>query len=450
MAEKKLSKYNAFEEYGKIGQKRYNGQFFEEFEPRLKGLRAVEVYNEMSTDETIGAILFCIEMLIKNTDFYVEPGGNSEADRKCADFIEECINDLNPGWSQTLNEILSFLTYGWSVHEICYKRRNGASKDECQSSKYSDGLIGWSKFAIRAQDTLAGWVYDEHEHLVAFEQNVPYEIGERTIPFHKILHFKTQSKKENPEGRSILRNCYKAYHFKSQIQIIEGIGIERDLAGLPLLYAPENSNIYSDDEESKLALNWAQSVISSLRRDEVEGVVLPEGWKIELLTSGGARQFNTGDVIDRYDKRIAMTVMADFLMLGHDGSGSYALSKDKTSTFFLAINSFLNIITETINNQAIPRLIDLNGDKFKGITDYPKLQHDNIAERDLEELAKYVQTLVQIGAITPDSELEKFLRQEGDLPMYMDIEEYDDYEPDNVKPEENTDELTEVEPSDSS
>ena len=59
---------------------------------------------------------------------------------------------------------LSFLTYGWSAHEIVYKRRAGKSKDPRLNSKYSDGPIGWRK-PDRAQETLWEWVYDDEDNL---------------------------------------------------------------------------------------------------------------------------------------------------------------------------------------------------------------------------------------------------------------------------------------------
>ena len=44
-------------EIGRIGQKRWNGVFYEEFLRDLQGIRGVEVYREMANnDDTIGAI----------------------------------------------------------------------------------------------------------------------------------------------------------------------------------------------------------------------------------------------------------------------------------------------------------------------------------------------------------------------------------------------------------
>ena len=61
-------------EYGRIGQKRWDGMFSEEFLPELTGLKGIKVYQEMErNDDTIGAILFAIKMLIRHVTWSVEP-----------------------------------------------------------------------------------------------------------------------------------------------------------------------------------------------------------------------------------------------------------------------------------------------------------------------------------------------------------------------------------------
>ena len=417
-------------EIGRIGQLRYgkNGYgsiLYEEFLPELRGIKGVQAYTEMAdNDATVGAILFAIEMLMRNCEFHVEPAGDSSKDKECAEFVESCMNDMERTWTDTLSEILSFLTYGWSYHEIVYKRRVGRTSSPITNSKHADGLIGWRKLPIRAQDTLEGWEYkDDTDELVGMTQAPPPQYGHITIPLEKALHFRTRSRKDSPEGRSILRTAYRAYYFKKRIEEIEGYGIERDLAGFPVLYSPANLDIWdTEDPETAATLARAEQIVSSIRRDQREGLVLPggyeegTGWKLELLTSGSRRQFDTNAIIDRYDKRIATSVLADFVMLGQDQVGSFALADSKTKIFALAIGTYLDIICEVFNNQAIPRLIDINGEHFKGITDYPKMKHGDIEEVDLEKLANFIVQLCGAGIIAPDDELEDHVRRVANLP----------------------------------
>lgn len=405
-------------EIGRIGQRRYGGTLYEEFLPQLRGRRGIAVYDEMSeNDDIVGAILFAIEMLVRQCDWNVEPGGSTAKDKEAAEFVKSCMDDMQDTWIDTISEILSFLTFGWSFHEIVYKRRMGNTKDPRMKSKYNDGLIGWKKLPIRAQDTLYQWEYDTEDNLLGMTQMPPPDFGMFTIPMEKALLFRTKSRKNNPEGRSILRTAYRPWYFKRRIQEIEGIGIERDLAGLPVLYGPEGLDLWDETMPDTVKIREGLEVIvRNIRRDEMEGVVLPYGYKLELLSSGGARQFDTNATINRYDTRIAMTVLADFIFLGHEQTGSFALSSDKTELFAVAIGAFLDIICETFNRQGIPSLIDINGQHFVGITDYPKMAHGDIEDIDITKMSQFIKDMTGIGVLVPDDGLEDYIRQVGHLP----------------------------------
>lgn len=417
----------SMKEYGRIGQRRYAGMFSEEFLRELQGKRGIEVYREMSeNDEICGAIIYAIETLIRQTDWNVQPGGDSAKDRECAEFVESCMDDMQDTWTDTISEILSFLAYGWSYHEIVYKRRTGNSRDPRQNSKFTDGLIGWQKLPIRAQETLFRWEYDEADNLTGMTQLPPPDYRMATIPIEKALHFRTKSRKNNPEGRSILRSAYRAWYFKRRIQEIEGIGIERDLAGLPVLTPPEQYDIWNaEDPRMNEMRQRAEAIVRNIRRDATEGIVKPFGWTLELLASSGKRQFDTNAVVERYDSRIAMSTMSDFLLLGHQQVGSFALSSDKTHLFSMALGTYLDIICEVFNNQGIPRLIGMNADHFKGITDYPKIVHGDVEAPNLKDLSAYIRELTGCGAIVPDEALEDHLREIASLPERLESQQFD-------------------------
>jgi phage gp29-like protein len=409
---------NDSKEIGRVGQRRYGGIFYEEFLSELRGRKGAEVFTEMSNnDETIGAILFAIEMLVRQASWSVEPGGSTAKDREAAEFVKSCMDDMQQTWIDTISEILSFLTYGWSFHEIVYKRRMGRTKDNRTSSKYDDGLIGWMKLPIRSQETLYQWEYDDQDNLIGMTQMPPPDFGLITIPMTKAMLFRTRSRKDNPEGRSILRTAYRSWYFKRRIQEIEGIGIERDLAGLPVITTPEGMDIWDKDDEDMNAIRAGlEAMVKNIRRDSTEGLVLPFGYTFELTSTGGSRQFDTNSIIARYDTKISQTVLADFIQLGHESVGSFALSSDKTNLFSMAICAFLDIICQTFNSQGIPALIDINGDHFAGVTDYPRLTHGDIEDVDLATVATFIKDMTSIGVIIPDESLEDYVRQLGKLP----------------------------------
>ncbi|MBE6722263.1 MAG: hypothetical protein E7572_07230 [Ruminococcaceae bacterium] len=411
------------QEIGRVGQKRYAGVFYEEFLSELSGTRGIETFKEMANnDDIIFAMLYAIEMLLRQTEFNVEPSSDKSVDKEAAEFVEGCMDDMQSTWQDTLSEILSFITYGWSYHEIVYKRRCGRSRDPRYSSKYDDKLIGWRKLPVRSQDTLSRWAYDPvTDELQGMVQVAPPDYTEVLIPIEKALHFRTRSAKENPEGRSVLRGAYRDWYFKKRIQEIEGIGVERDLAGFPVLTAPDTVNVWDkDDPEMVLTLANAEKIVTSIRRDTQEGIVLPDGWALELLSAGGKRNFDTNQIIERYDKRIAMTTLSDFILLGQQSTGSFALSSNKTELFGTAMGTYLDIVCDVFNTQAIPRLIDLNAEHFSGFTDYPRMTHGDIEDVDLTALGGFLQQVVGCGALIPDEGLDDYLRQAAHLPVRTD------------------------------
>lgn len=415
-------------EVGAIGQKRYAGIFSEEFLKELQGTKGIETYREMAeNDDVCSAFLYAIEILIRQSPWRIQAGGSEQVDLEAAEFVESCMDDMQDTWTDVISEILSFLTFGWSFHEIVYKRRMGNTSDPRTKSKYSDGLIGWAKLPIRAQETLFAWEYDDNDNLIGMTQVAPPLYKRVTIPIEKALHFRTKSRKGNPEGRSILRGAYRSWYFKRRIQEIEGMGIERDLAGFPVIYAPEGLDIWdTKDPDMVQALVRTEAIVRNVRRDSAEGLVFPHGWEFELLSSGSRRQFDTNQIIERYDTRIAMSVMADFLLLGHQQVGSFALSSDKTELFSMALGAYLDIICEVFNSQAIPRLMALNAEHFSGITDYPRLEHGDVESPDLAVLSTFIKDMIFSGAVTPDEELEDYLRDVAHLPERTAKQQFDE------------------------
>lgn len=413
-----------FEELGTTGLKQYSGIIDEEFLPQLKGLRAVATYTEMrDNDATVGAILFATEMLIRQVAWRVEPASEDQADLEAAAFLEECLEDMQETWADTLATMLSFLQYGFSIHEEVYKLRVGSVVDPTRNSRFTDGRIGWRKLPIRAQDTIQRWEFDEESgELVGAHQLAPPHFRPAFLPCAKLLHFRTSAAKNNPEGRSILRSAYKAWYRKSRIETIEGIGVERDLAGLPVAHVPPELLLANAGPDEIAQKNEIIRLLRNIRRDEKEGVLFPleyddagnKVWELELLSTGSRRQFDTTKIVTRYDQRIAMSVLADFILLGMDRVGSFALASSKTTLFALALGSWLDAIGEVFNRVAVPRLFQLNAFSLEAL---PELVHGDVENVDLTELGAFLVALTGSGApLFPDDALEDHLRAAAGLP----------------------------------
>lgn len=410
-----------FSEIGVTGYTRFGMLYESEWLKELSGRKAIQVYKEMKdNDNIVGAILFAIEMLVRQVSWRVEPATEESQSREIAEFVDSCFHDMSISWQDLLADILTMLPFGFSYLEIVYKQRMGDVEDPTKRSKYNDGKIGWRKWALRAQETIQRWEYDAEGGIRGAWQLAPPKYQLVFIPIEKALLFRL-SKQGAPEGKSILRNMYRAYYFKKHIEEIEGIGIERDLAGLPVLYVPPEI-LEAQTPEQRARLEEFKKIIRNIRRDAQEGLILPSIYdekgnplyKLELISSAGSRQFDTSEIITRYEQRMATTVMADFLLLGQSQTGSYALSVNKSTLFVQALKSVLDSITDVINNFAIPRLLRLNGYDTKYA---PKLVHGEVEAVDLRELAEFISKLANAGMpLFPDEELEKYLKKQANLP----------------------------------
>lgn len=419
--------FNPMDELGSSGLRQFSGVINEEFLLQLRGRRKIKIFKEMrDNDPVVGAILFATDMLLRNVEWHIQPATEAPSDIEVAEFVDSCTKDMEHTWTNFISEAMSMLVFGYSPHEIVYKQRKGPDSPEPENkSKFNDGKIGWRKLPIRSQDTLQKWFLAENGDIKGFQQLPPNTSGFRDIPWEKMLLFRTQSHKNNPEGRSVLRNAYRPWYFKKRIEEIEGVGIERDLAGLPIAKVPPEIMTSTATADQKAVFEAIKDIVRNVRRNEQEGIVFPlmydeagnEIYKMELLSTGGKRQFDTSKIVTRYDQRIAMTILADFVLLGHDKVGSFALSSDKTALYTTALGAWLKEIEEVLNRFAVTRLLEINNIPLEA---RPTIKAGDIEKKDIEKWTSAIERMLNSGAILWTEELNNTVKEELDLPITED------------------------------
>ena len=323
-----------YHELGVTGLNRWGGSVREEPLHELQGRSGRKLFREMRlNDPVISAVFFAVENTLKQALWRVKPASEAQVDIDAAEFIEGALHDMSQSFNDVLAYALQMLEQGFSVLEVVYKRRLGPNPPgytkDAATSKYSDGRIGWRKWAPRPAETLIEgdeWVFDDAGGVQGINQAPDSWPGTVvTIPIDKLLLFRTTCvPANNPEGMPMHRAAYTSYYFSKNLQEIEGIGIERDLGGLPVIYLGNDCSINEDDPNSDYSL--AKDLVVNVRMDEQAGIVIPHqkmnsdgnGMLFELVSSAGQRAHNVGDIIERYDKRKALVVLAQFIMLGMD------------------------------------------------------------------------------------------------------------------------------------
>jgi len=405
---KKLSEELGKLELGQGGSNTKDGTIrSDEFLPDLKGKRAIRKFREMrDNDSTIGAIMYATEQVLRDVDYYIEPANDTRKAKKEADFVRSILEDMEHSLDDHISEALSHLTFGFSIFEVVYKRRQGpSSRSGKKYSKFSDGRIGVRKLASRAQWTIERFDVDKTTgDILGVRQEQNYGIKSTFIPANKILHYRTTNTNNDPSGRSILRNAYTSYQYLKNLQNIEAIAVERELHGVPIgrISAEYLSPDATSDQVS--VRSQMEKILRDLKFNEQGYALLPSDVyrdvdgkptnqrivDIELITSNGSRNIDINPIISRYQHDIARSVMAEFLMLGAGANGSYALSKSKTDLFLRSMESYINSIFDVLNKQLIEPLWHINGLNFDLM---PKICAGDVAPHDLRELGSYLRNL---------------------------------------------------------
>lgn len=382
---------------------------FEEYLYELQGQRGRNILYEMSVNSPVaGAMLHAIRSLMRRAPLIVEARGMAPRYEAAKEFA---LDNLSPIIVSRMVDAASYmLVYGFNVQEIILRRDRR-------------GRYVLDRLAPRAARSISDWVYDEEQDkVVGFVQTTSSGTAV-SVPLSRCLHFRTtRGDTETPEGVSILRAGYSSYYYTKNLASIEAIGIERDLSGLPVLRIPGEMLDPNATPDQRAALATYERLIEDIRRDASEGIIIPSDrtddghpfFDVSLLAVAGNRQVNVSQTIERYEKRIAQTALAEFLFLGtgSGGSGSYALSSDKTRLFALSLTALLAEIAEQVETVLLPYLWAANGMNPDLI---PQVRFGAVATPSIDEVSMFVERLTRSGFNFTDRETQNKLREMATL-----------------------------------
>jgi len=374
------------------------GRIREEYLNAMKNWSTeIKLYLEMRDDPIIGAQLDAIKLPLQAAGFDVEPSpGGAPNDEAAAEWLWDCLNKMDgQTWNSHVEDALELLDFGFSLGEIVLEKR-------------VDGRLWLKNIDPRGQESLVNWDYDPNEtdKLVAFVQQDPNGQGTFEIPIDKCVHFKFRGRKGNPQGHSVLRALYRPYKFVRNLEDLEGIGIERDVGGMPIAKLKEGGYESNDITELK-------KVLKGLRKDEEVYLIEPEGIDIRAY-SGGSKIYDVNQVIDRWHKVMLMRFFSQFLILGMGNVGTQALVKGSHDFFALALEAVQRYLLETWNLQLVPYLFQFNA--WTGISGYPSIVWEKPGKVDLGAMINFLNTAIGAKVITPTDVDEDHLRSIADLP----------------------------------
>lgn len=428
----------SFSESGFVGTTILGGQVFEECSKELRWPQAGDTYKRMAKDGAIAPALELVEMMIARVPWTVKiPEGYEEELAEKANFVRQCLSDMDHDFQSFIKQVVSFNRYGFAVTEKVYRYRR---KDK--GSKFDDGLVGIKKLPIRAQDSIDGWKWkNKGRELAGLYQNVivpgqpedytgwDYVYGEETarkfIPRKKFLLFRNNPLKESPVGISPLNGCWQAWKYKKAYEESLAIAVAQDANGFKVLYLPPQYLKADATEQDKAVFAEYQKIMANMHQAKQSGIILPlildqsgqKMFEFDIKSVTGQKSYNTKEIIDHYNAEILTCLFADFLSLGSNGSGSFSLAETKVSVIEMAIESKLMEIKSQLNHDLIKQLFELNG----WSTDVmPYLDYGSVSKESLDEIGKFVQRVTAVGMMPKVPETVNWVLKQADIPYNVD------------------------------
>ncbi|MCZ2397806.1 MAG: DUF935 domain-containing protein [Chitinophagales bacterium] len=398
-------------EMGNLGLKVFNGVTNAELKRELNFPNNIQTYKEMSYHPAINAPLTLFENIIsKATWTVVPPKDATEEEKNRCRIIESMMHDMDQPWEEFIKDSLSSLRYGFAVHEKVYRKRYTSN-----GSLFNDGIVGWKKLPIRAQESIDRFVFSEDgNEIIGVKQNLSRlndsfgryanrASNEVVIPRSKFLLFRTGNHRGDPYGVSPLRDAYLAWKFLTAMEDMEATGVAKDLQGLPVLSLPAQYMAADAPPEVVALRQYYENFMRNLQVGEQSAVMLPMIYdevskqplfKLELLSVDGKKNFDIAKIKEYYKALIFTSLFSGILTLGDTSTGSFALGSIKNSISGSYAYKLLKEVTTMLNRDLIRQTYILNGwDTSRMGT----LDFDGLEESDLETFSKAVQRMGATG-----------------------------------------------------
>lgn len=412
-------------EMANLGLKVFGGVTQDELKRELNFPNSLTTYKEMSIHSAINAPLTLFENIIsKATWIYKPPIDATEQEKNQARIINSMMKDMEQPWSEFVRDALSSNIFGFSVHEKVYRKRYKSN-----GSLYDDGIIGWKKLPIRAQESIQKFIFsDDGNEVIGVKQVLsslhdPYGRfasrlnNEVVLPRSKFLLFRTGKHRGDPFGKSPLRDAYLAWRFLTALEEMEATGVAKDLVGLPILYLPAQYLAADAPPEVQAIRQYYENAMRNLQMNQQSAMILPQifdpeskqaMFKLDLLSVDGKKSFDISKIKEYYKNLIFTSLFSDVLLLGTSSTGSFALGSIKNSLSGAYAERLIYTMAETINNDLIKQTYVLNGWNTArlGILDY-----DGLDNTDLDNLGKFLQRTASVSLIEKDRSVLNAVRQ---------------------------------------
>ena len=362
----------------------------------LQGREGSRKYQQMAKgDPQVGMILRVHKNPIRSACWGIAvPDDASDKEKMAIELINKWFfEDYTLTFDTLLGQILSFLEYGFSCFERIWKPFN-----------FNNTMFLVPTLQQRMQTSIENIF--PHENKI---QQITITKGLVEIPLDDMVFFILNQQGQDMRGESLLRNAYVSWKHKSVYNQQLGIGIQRTMSGVPSLKVPKGTKV--DGADYTAAVQLLENIVFH----ENAYMIYPDGWEFAITDSN----FNADQVqkaIDAKDREMALSVLAQFVLLGQAGKGgAYALSRDQSDFFLDGLQYIVTLVENIFHRQVITPFIKLN---FGDTVDPGRVQLRglNLNKKAGEELSKILGAITSQGYMHPTVDDEIQLRKGLEMP----------------------------------
>lgn len=379
---------------GNSGTKSFGGRYDEEYSSDWKDEKRIDNVEQMRRgDGAVRAILRAVKSPLMGAEWTVETTDSTPKGQEIREFVEKSLFGMRRTWKEFLRESLAYLDFGFYAFEIIWEMR--------------DGKVVVADLEPRIPRSVFRWkLSDGSFGIVQLLRNDESPEMQAEIPANKLLILTNDKEGDDVTGQSILRAAHKHWYYKNNLYAIAAVAAERYGVGIPTVKLGE----VSGESEKASAEDMAESVHSNER----SFAVLQHDMEFSIVTpTGNPQGAAIENQVNHHNTQIALSVLATFLMLGSDGTGSYALSQDQSSFFLNVLRDIASYEKEQIQKQVIQRMVDINYGKQEI---YPELKHSPLGDIDYGEFSTTLSTLSTAQLIDVDPRMMQYVHSAFNLP----------------------------------
>lgn len=343
----------------------------------------IEMYERMlDTDETVFS---GIEFLTMSA--LARLGQYTHTDQKIQDFVNENLVQMDGNFIEACGDILTALAFGFSTTEILWKTVGGQVRLR--------GLQTLHPKTVHLDIETEG---PNKNKLKTVWQNFR-GLYQATLPPDKVIHYAHRGKFGNLYGRSRLKPAFKSWFIKDVILKAWGACCER--YGTPFRVGKvRGGNTMMTNPATGAQVNlfsYTSALLDKL--GEKGSLAVDENTDVQLVypTKNFGEDFH--QLVGYCNTMTYRALGLPSLIADQGSTGSYSLGKQHYELFVLVLEHILNELIDTVIDQLIRRLIEMN---FGPQDNYGDFTREKLQAEDEKLISEVLTNLRTSGAIDPE------------------------------------------------